>query len=298
MFRDTRGEDDVEEAEYEWDPIHRSDVTVLETIYENNVNYSISPEESNRPSGTVEGSSQKRPLTRTGSSTDVPTLLQNLTSSTSVADSRRSEHSDAESADSKLLDDHSVIISGSFDGEVIVWNCFTGAPACFLNTDGSTKALVQDERNLIVSHCTHGSPQGLPTEDLSMNDLFSAHSRKPKHVKKTDARSSSFEGEPSGETEETNPTPQIPKIVAASVDSISCMVVLGRRERCDTVVATIIAAAADGFIRAWSPLVDAGGLRAVFNAGNNVDSYVRSMCADPDEELLFTADNKGWGIRT
>lgn len=33
MVRDTRGEDDVEETEYKWEQVHRSDITALEFIY-------------------------------------------------------------------------------------------------------------------------------------------------------------------------------------------------------------------------------------------------------------------------
>ena len=33
MVRDTRGEDDVDETEYVWEKIHRSDITTFEIVY-------------------------------------------------------------------------------------------------------------------------------------------------------------------------------------------------------------------------------------------------------------------------
>ena len=56
-----------------------------------------------------------------------------------------SESSGAEER-AKLADDESFIVSGSADGELIVWHLFSGTPVCFLNTDGCPLALSRKAR--------------------------------------------------------------------------------------------------------------------------------------------------------
>ncbi|XP_055341551.1 WD repeat-containing protein on Y chromosome-like [Paramacrobiotus metropolitanus] len=193
--------------------------------------------------------------------------------------------SGSSSLDSKLADDESQLISVSFDGEIVVWDVFTGTPLRFLNTDGSITAFTPSERNLHVSPYILGVPHipRLQPESSSISDFLQfIHS--PLKVRKINRRSVRDDIPVDFNTGEKTPS-----LAAASGEAVSCMIHLSARST-HPKTATILTASLDGFIRGWSDR----GLCAVFHGGKTAHHYIRCMTTDPENELLFTGDNAGY----
>ncbi|XP_055341268.1 uncharacterized protein LOC129590202 isoform X2 [Paramacrobiotus metropolitanus] len=332
MVRDTRGEDEVDETVYEWEKIHRSDITVMEIIYSSDdVDLTLSKTASDeylepeiRPSSQasyipskIKRKSfedlqflDKEPEISSGHSTNgsnrqLPKVSkeeifavasvhdeeeqteQNKetgASESGVEDISESDDSEASSAAErrKLSDDGSYAVTGSSDGELIVWHLFSGQPICCLNTDGNPLALSRMARNTHAGLLINDFPKVELKDSGSLETFLNLQTaqhttplRKNLMVSPDDAIS-------------------IPKTALQSRTTVTAILILEKRPLNDGHTACLITASTDGFIRAWSIHHTNGGLKALFFAGHRIGSFVQTMTTDPENELLFTGDTNGY----
>ncbi|OQV20829.1 putative WD repeat-containing protein on Y chromosome [Hypsibius exemplaris] len=74
-------------------------------------------------------------------------------------DEDENDETDGAEEAARMADDDSFIISGSSDGELIVWHLFSGTPLCFLNTDGCPLALSQKARDEYAARTVNDYPK-------------------------------------------------------------------------------------------------------------------------------------------
>ncbi len=161
---------------------------------------------------------------------------------------------------------NNLVASGAYDGNILVWSLETRRCIFYTNIHGSGKARSKDVINALMR-------QSQNTENHSNNENAPTEPPPRSNIERVGISSDTSGGFAEQKT---------------SVDKI--IFLPERKSTRET--ATLFAACADGYVRAYS-VHHEGGLRGTFKASITMEAVV-SLTTSPENDLLVTADGKGY----
>ncbi|KAI1900934.1 hypothetical protein AGOR_G00054940 [Albula goreensis] len=203
-----------------------------------------------------------------------------------------------------------MLVTASYNGDIIVWNTSTEEPLCWFNAAESPKPMLMDNLKEKASQMKRRSPKQSPTEsvssqaELKQERVSPRRQGTPKQQGAGTGRFSSRQSDPmqdegvdneegdggQEETEEAMPNLVSPEELAKPLRAVEKTLFLGTRSpHPDTAI--LLTSATDGYIYAWS-ICDQGGLLGKFKPTQGEDS-VRAMSTDPTDRILLTGDGAG-----
>ncbi|XP_060578286.1 WD repeat-containing protein on Y chromosome-like isoform X2 [Ruditapes philippinarum] len=219
-----------------------------------------------------------------------------------------------------------MMVTGSYDGEIVIWSRETGQVNCRLNACISVKPIT--EGGQARRHGSVKEQNVIPTTQSGTFDhVESTHKWLKGKAKLSRAgllfskKSGEFAKQDSSDEEDECKHPLLP---ALHPDSFNCegdsqfsrneydgvcksyesavekIIFLDTREPSHKETANIVTSGAEGWIRFWS-IHHEGGLLGQFNAAHRLGESVFTIKSDTEDNYLFTGDTEGyvkiWDIR-
>ncbi|KAJ8392421.1 hypothetical protein AAFF_G00075460 [Aldrovandia affinis] len=194
-----------------------------------------------------------------------------------------------------------MLVTASYNGDIIIWNMGTEEPLCWFNTNVGPRPLLLDVLKERSTKQRRGTPKGSQIE-LEQETSVQRQGA-PKQPRATGAASepegkedgsTDSEGSTEGQSEPEEATPNLasPEELAKPLLAVEKVLFLATRTpSVDTAI--LLASTVDGCVCAWS-ICDQGGLLAKFKPTQGEQSVVRAMSTDPLDRILLTGDNNGF----
>lgn len=225
-----------------------------------------------------------------------------------------------------------IIVTGSYDGDIVIWSRDTGQVYCRLNAFESVKPISEGTRARKHSTVKNVDETSQKDNRSEPGDDFSHQWQRNKGMVKgilgtsvfSEAKNNNVGNAGEGDTTEEENKCKHPLLQAIDPESfqpdsevkftrneydhvcksyesaVEKIVFLQTREPLQKDTAIIVTSGAEGWIRFWS-MHHEGGLLGQFNAAHSLGESVFAMTNNSNDHFLFTGDTEGylkiWDIR-
>ncbi|XP_061115359.1 WD repeat-containing protein on Y chromosome-like [Conger conger] len=200
-----------------------------------------------------------------------------------------------------------MVVTASYNGDIIVWNTSTEDPLCWFNASQGPRPLLLETLKEKATEQNRGTPkqpapdqeratqQGRGTPRSSGSRPGSSQSEL---MQDEDVDAEESEGG-QGDEEEAMPNLLSPEELAKPSMAVEKALFLGTRTPSQD-TAVLLTCTVDGYVCAWS-ICDQGGLLGRFRPTQGEDTTITAMSTDPSDQILLTGDSHGfitlWDIK-